>query len=163
MKNNKVILLFLLPLFTMSCDPATLGSLMQNAPLTDAQIAQGLKQALDLGVDESVQFLSKDGGYYNSAYKILLPAEAQKVTDKLKFIPGFDNVEEEIIKRVNAAAEDAAKKAGPIFVDAIRGMSFNDVMGILMGANNAATTYLNNKTYVNLYQEFKPVIINSFK
>jgi hypothetical protein len=161
MKYKRIIYLFLLPLFAMSCDPNALGTLMQNAPLTDAQIAQGLKQALDLGFDESVQYLSKEGGYYNSAYKILLPAEAQKVTDKLKFIPGFDNVEEEIIRRVNAAAEDAAKKAGPIFADAIRGMSFNDVMGILMGENNAATTYLNNKTYSNLYGEFKPVIINS--
>lgn len=151
----------MLPVFFTSCDPATFGNLMKEVPLSNQQIAAGLKEALDVGVDSSVKFLSKEGGYYNSIYKILLPKEAQTVIDKLKFIPGFDNVENEIIKRVNAAAEDAAKKAGPIFASAIRGMTFNDVMGILMGSKNAATSYLYDKTYSGLYSEFKPVIVNS--
>lgn len=159
----KLILAFVLPVFFVSCDPAAFDQFMKdaNAPLSNQQIASGLKEALNLGVDKSVQYLSADGGYYNSIYKILLPEEAQKVTDKLRGIPGFSNVEEEVIKRINNAAEDAAKKAGPIFANAIKGMTFNDVMGILMGDKNAATTYLHDKTYNNLYSEFKPVIVNS--
>ena len=158
----KKIYLFLIPIFMFSCDPKAFDQIMQgNVPLSNEQIARGLKEALNLGVDNSVKFLSADGGYYNSIYKILLPEQAMTVVEKLKVIPGFNNVETEIIKRINSAAEDAASKAGPIFLGAIKGMTFNDVMGILMGDKNAATQYLHNKTYNSLYGEFKPVIVNS--
>ncbi|MBK9565769.1 MAG: DUF4197 domain-containing protein [Saprospiraceae bacterium] len=160
---NKLVL-FLLPLFLLSCDPKDLQRVLDsvsNVPLSNADIAAGLKQALDKGVDQSVMTLSAQDGYYASIYKILLPEEAAKVIDKLKFIPGFSNLEEEAIKRINKAAEDAATKAAPIFLNAIKGMTFDDVMKILMGEKNAATTYLHNKTYQALYNEFKPVMNSS--
>lgn len=154
----------LVSLFMISCDPKDLQKVldgMGNVPLTNADIASGLKEALDKGVDQSVKTLSATDGYYASMYKILLPDEATKIIDKLKFIPGFTNLEEEAIKRINKAAEDAASKAGPIFLGAIKQMTFDDVMGILMGNKNAATQYLHNKTYNNLYAEFNPVMVNS--
>ncbi len=154
----------LVSLFMISCDPKDLQKVldgMGNVPLTNADIASGLKEALDKGVDQSVKTLSATDGYYASMYKILLPDEATKIIDKLKFIPGFTNLEEEAIKRINKAAEDAASKAGPIFLGAIKQMTFEDVMGILMGNKNAATQYLHNKTYNNLYAEFNPVMVNS--
>ena len=160
---NKLVL-FLLPLFLLSCDPTDLQrelDSVSNVPLSNADIAAGLKQALDKGVDQSVMTLSAQDGYYASIYKILLPEEAAKVIDKLKFLPGFSNLEEEAIKRINKAAEDAATKAAPIFLNAIKGMTFDDVMKILMGEKNAATTYLHNKTYQALYNEFKPVMNSS--
>ncbi|MEL6988287.1 MAG: DUF4197 domain-containing protein, partial [Bacteroidota bacterium] len=84
-----------------------------------------------------------------------------KVTDKLKFIPGFTDVENVIIQKLNRAAESAATKAKPIFVDAIKGMTFDDVLNILMGADNAATDYLHSKTNNNLYSAFQPIIKQS--
>ncbi|HQU58114.1 MAG TPA: DUF4197 domain-containing protein, partial [Saprospiraceae bacterium] len=90
-----------------------------------------------------------------------LPPEARKVTDKLKNVPGFSSLEADILEKINRGAEDAAKKAKPIFVDAIRQMTFSDAMDILMGADNAATQYLNRTTNSKLYQEFNPVIIES--
>ncbi|MFT4535305.1 MAG: hypothetical protein ACI9P5_002671 [Saprospiraceae bacterium] len=160
----KKIYLFLLPLFLVACDPADLQRAMDTLnSVTNTDIANGLKQALNFGVDDSVKFLSRENGYYASAYKILLPEEARKVTDKLKFIPGFQNVEEELIKRLNKGAEDAASKAGPIFFSAIKSMSFDDAMNILMGPKDAATTYLNNKTYTGLYSEFSPIIDQSLE
>ena len=123
--------------------------------------SNGLKEALQLGVDNSVTFLSAKDGYYKTIYKIVLPEEAYVVIVKLKFIPGFSNLEEELIKRINYAAEDAAKKAGPIFLDAVKGITFDDAMNILMGEKNAATTYLHQRTYNSLYNEFKPVLVNS--
>ena len=162
----KKIYLFLLPLFLISCDPADFQKVLDTASevaLSDADIANGLKQALDLGVGESVNFLSAKDGFYESAYKILLPEEAYTVINKLKSIPGFTNVEEELIKLINRGAEDAASKAGPIFYNAIKGITFDDALNILTGPDNAATNYLNNKTYNNLYGEFTPVIINSLQ
>lgn len=158
----KKIYLFLLPLFLVSCDPADIQRAMDTLnTVSNTDIANGLKQALNFGVDESVDFLSKDGGYYNSVYKILLPAEARKVTDKLKGIPGFGDIEEVLIRKLNQGAEDAASKAGPIFFNAIKTMTFDDAMNILMGPENAATNYLNNRTYNNLYGEFNPIIDTS--
>jgi hypothetical protein len=158
----KKIYFFLLPFFLISCDPADIQKAMDTLnTVSNTDIANGLKQALNFGVDESVEYLSREGGYYNSPYKILLPLEARKVTDKLKGIPGFGDIEEVLIKKLNQGAEDAASKAGPIFFEAIKKMTFDDVMNILMGPENAATNYLNDRTYTNLYGEFNPVIENS--
>ncbi len=160
---NKLII-FLLTISLVACDPKDLNRVLDTvntAALTNADIAAGLKEALNNGVDKSVKTLSAVDGFYKSSYKILLPEEANKVIDKLKFIPGFQNLEEEAIKKVNRAAEDAAKKAGPIFLSAIKGMTFNDVMNVLMGNKNAATVYLHTNTNQQLYNEFNPVIVNS--
>lgn len=161
---KKLILLFCFTLPFVSCDPQDLQRVMDtvgSVGLTDLDVANGLKQALEFGVDNSVQYLSKENGYYGSPYKILLPDEANKVIDKLKFIPGFKNLETEVVKKINQAAEDAASKAGPIFLDAVRGITFDDAMNILMGERNAATQYLHNRTYNSLYAEFQPVLVNS--
>jgi len=66
------------------------------------------------------------------------------------------------IKALNRAAEDAVKTSTPIFVDAVKGMSFADAKNILLGEQNAATTYLQGKTNTSLYSQFNPVIKNSF-
>jgi hypothetical protein len=128
---------------------------------TNAEIAQGLKQALEFGISEGASLLSQRDGYFKSEYKIVLPPEARKVTDRLKFIPGFSDVENVILEKLNRAAEDAAASAKPIFVNAIKQMTFEDALSILMGADNAATQYLDLKTRVPLYNEFHPVIVTS--
>lgn len=161
---KRFTLLFILILSTQSCDVKDLQQVLDTvgtAALTDADISNGLKEALQFGVDNSVNFLSAEDGYYKSIYKILLPEEANVVIDKLKIIPGFNNLEEELLKRINHAAEDAASKAGPIFFSAIKSITFDDALNILMGEKNAATTYLHNRTYNALYDEFKPVLVNS--
>lgn len=125
------------------------------------EIGQGLKSALRNGITKGVDQLSQKDGYFKSVYKILLPEEAQRVTTRLKGIPGFSSIEEELLEKINRGAEDAAKEAGPIFVDAIMAMTFADAKNILMGADNAATDYLNRQTNQQLYDKFKPRINNS--
>jgi hypothetical protein len=155
-------LFFLLLVFTLaSCDVfKEVQSTFLGEP-TSIEIASGLKEALTLGISKGSDVLSKENGYYQSIYKILLPAEARKVTDKLKVIPGFKDVEEVIVRRLNRAAEDAAKSAKPIFVDAIKGMTFQDALDILMGPDDAATRYLEVSTFQPLYDAFQPEIVKS--
>ena len=140
---------------------SALGTLLGEGELTSAEVAGGLKEALNIGITKGAQRLSQTDGYYKSVYKILLPEEARQVTDRLQAIPGFSDVEEVILEKINRGAEDAAKKAAPIFADAIRRMTFQDAMGILMGEPDAATNYLKRTTYDALYAEFSPVIIES--
>lgn len=143
----------------MGC-PSSLGELIE-APLSTADIASGLKEALNLGTGEAVEFLSIKDGFYKSIYKIYLPEEARQVTEKLKIIPGFSNVEEVILEKINRAAEDAAKNVGPIFLNSIKNLSIGDAMGLLMGERDAATRYLESTTEQQLYDKFQPIILAS--
>ncbi|MEK7254999.1 MAG: DUF4197 domain-containing protein [Bacteroidota bacterium] len=160
----KKLLLLLLCFQLAACDPAALQRTLEDlgaGELSVSEVSAGLKQALEFGIGKGSDVLSKVDGYYKSPYKILLPPEARKVADKLKKVPGFSNVEETILEKINRGAEDAAKKAKPIFVQAIRQMSFGDAMDILLGEKNAATTYLHRTTHDPLYAEFNPVIVES--
>ena len=158
--NTRIIIFALFAAISLpSCD--TLQQLSSGLEPTSAEIGQGLKQALEFGISEGAALLAQKDGYFKSEYKILLPAEARKVTDRLKFIPGFNDVENIILEKLNRAAEDAAASAKPIFVNAIREMTFDDALNILMGPQNAATQYLDQKTHVPLYNEFNPVVVTS--
>lgn len=137
-------------------------SLPNGGGLSQEQIGNGLRQALDNGIKNQVAKLtSKDGFYKNQLVKILLPEELQVVDKGLRNI-GLGNLADEGIKVLNRAAEDAVKTATPIFVNAVKEITFNDAKNILLGENNAATSYLENKTQQNLYQSFNPVIKKSF-
>ena len=129
--------------------------------LSNDEIGNGLKAALEIGISKGSEALSQKGGYLNSPYKILMPAEAQAVASKLKMVPGFDNVEAKLEEKLNAAAEDAAVKAKPIFINAIKSMTLKDAVNILMGEKNAATAFLKKATYDALYKEFTPIIVES--
>lgn len=136
--------------------------LPNNVGLSQEEIGNGLRQALDNGIKNQVTKLtSKDGFYKNDLVKILLPEELQAVDRGLRKI-GLGNLADQGIKVLNRAAEDAVKTATPIFVNAVKDISFKDAKNILLGDKNAATTYLKSKTRVDLYTSFRPVINNSF-
>jgi Protein of unknown function (DUF4197) len=156
------IVLLSVTLFFASCDVLQqVATTALNGVLSNEEIGSGLKSALEIGIGKGSEVLSQKGGYFNSAYKILLPPEARQVTDKLKNIPGFTQLENVVLEKINAGAEDAASKAKPIFVNAIKSMTLTDALGILMGDKNAATAYLKKSTYQQLYNEFNPVIVTS--
>jgi hypothetical protein len=130
--------------------------------LSQIDIANGLKEALDNGIEKQVSKLTATDGFLkNEAVKILLPEELQKVDKGLRDI-GLSSLADEGLKVLNRAAEDAVKQATPIFVDAVKNMTFNDAKNILMGDNSAATSYLQSTTSTALYSKFNPVIQNSF-
>ena len=137
------------------------GTLLESGALTQDQIGLGLKEALNLGISQGADRLSAKDGFLKGAYKILLPDEVQKVTNKLSGIPGFSSVEGKMIELLNRAAEDAAKSAKPIFVNAIKQMSFADATNILMGNKDAATNYLQRTTSNELTAAFQPKVVQS--
>ena len=130
--------------------------------LSQAEIGNGLKEALNNGITKQVSKLTATDGFFkNEAVKILLPEELQTVDKKLRQI-GMGKLADEGLKVINRAAEDAVKEATPIFVDAVKQISFNDAKNILMGNESSATTYLQNTTSTVLYTKFNPVIKNSY-
>lgn len=142
-------------------DEAKEKVLGKGGELSQDEVGKGLKEALNVGVGKAVDFLSAKGGYLDSPYRILIPEEAQKVFQTVKRVPGFEDSEDKMIKLLNEAAEDAASKAKPIFISAIKQMTFKDAMNILMGNKDAATRYLEGTTSKALFSEFMPVIQTS--
>lgn len=122
------------------------------------EIGNGLKQALEIGTTKSSDQLSSVNGFFtNAAVKILFPPEAQKVERTLRSI-GLSKLADNVILSLNRAAEDAAGKAKPIFVNAIKQMTLQDVTNILLGSQDAATQYFKRTATLQLAESFKPVV-----
>src|SRR5665213_1468539 len=162
---KKFFILGLIILFSFSgCDTAKsiLNSVgTGNGSLTNEEVVQGLKTALQLGTDSATTKLSALDGFYKDALvKIVMPPEAQKVEKTLRDA-GLGSVVDNAVLSMNRAAEDASKYVGTIFINAIKQMTIQDAFGILKGGNTAATDYLKEKTTVQLTTAFKPIISKS--
>jgi hypothetical protein len=159
----KIVFLFVLILIFSGC--AELLNVIQTggtAALTEGDVISGLKEALITGAKNSAAKLSAENGYYgDAAIKILLPDDAKTIIDNISKIPGGDKLVQDVILRINRAAEDAAKDVAPIFVNSVTQMTVTDAFNILKGADNAATAYLKNTTYNQLYNLYRPKIQTS--
>jgi hypothetical protein len=168
--KNIAALLFLLPTLSFS-QIKILDEIKKAIPInipfptstvSSLDISNGLKEALQNGITKQVSKLTAvDGFYKNEMVKILLPDELQKIDKTLRKV-GLSSLADKGILLMNRAAEDAVKESTPIFVDAIKNMSFTDAKTILMGNDNSATTYLQSTTTTPLYAKFNPVIQKSF-
>ncbi|WP_375579085.1 DUF4197 domain-containing protein [Marivirga tractuosa] len=184
MKNLTRLSLFISILFLTSCD--FLNDAVEEQENT-INIAEGLKEALKVGTDTATSKLAVVDGYLSDeAVKILLPDELEGQIAALKAveidvltigtitgeqiyntgvpllgIPSLADKEEELILGLNRAAEEAASEAGPIFFDAIRGITIADAESILYGSDTAATAYLIDNTYQSLFDTFEPKVDNA--
>lgn len=130
----------------------------QTVSLTNDEIVKGLKEALKTGVTNSVASSSKlDGFYKNAKIKILFPPEAKEMENTLRNL-GMGSTCDKFIQTLNRGAEQAAKSATPIFVDAITKLTIADGLKILKGSDNAATQYLKDNTTTQLKAKFLPIV-----
>jgi hypothetical protein len=138
----------------------TLGN-SGSQPVTTAEVAEGLKEALIKGISNGSDLASQIDGYFkNPEIRIPFPPEVKKVEDKLRQI-GLGGEVDKFVMTLNRGAEDAAKEAKPIFITAIRSMTIQDAWSILRGEEDAATQYLKRTTSAQLKEKFKPVIQTS--
>ena len=159
MKTRILFSAILILLLTGCAELMKVLQTVSNVPLTEAEVISGLKEALTTGAKNAAERLAKENGYYgDDLIKILLPDEAKIIVDNISRIPGGDKLVEDVIIRINRAAEDAAKEVAPIFIGSVTQMTIKDAFGILNGADNAATSYLRNTTYTELYGLYKPKI-----
>ena len=131
--------------------------------LTNSEVIRGLKEALSIGARNAAGKASRFNGFYkNPRIKIPFPPEAQKVKTTVEAL-GMRKQVDKFVETLNRAAEEAAKKAAPIFLDAITGMTIQDGFQILNGPDDAATAYLKKRTTAPLTREFKPVVRRAIK
>ncbi len=165
MKSLLTLMLIGLLALNTSCD--ILNQLVATADqsggkLTTDQVSQGLKEALKVGTEVAVKKLNATNGYYlDQLVKINLPPETQELITYAKKVPGLDKLIEDVVLQINRSAEDAARQAAPVFVNAITSMTIADAWGILNGADTAATGYLREKTFTQLVNLYRPSVQTS--
>lgn len=134
------------------------GTSTPTPSLSNDEVIKGLKEALTVGTNNSSGLASKADGYLkNPKLFIPWPAEAKDMRAKLIKM-GMQKKVTDFETSLNRAAEEAAKKAAPVFTDAITGMSIGDGFAILNGSDSAATHYLREKTFSPLKEKFMPVV-----
>lgn len=129
--------------------------------ISESEIVEGLKQALEIGTGKAVDLVSKTGGYYNNPeIKIPLPGSVQKAEKLLRGV-GFGSKVDAFELSMNNAAERAAPEAKSIFWDAIKKMKIDDAKKILNGGDDEATLFFKDKTYGRLQEIFEPIVKES--
>lgn len=158
-----IICLFIFPITGCETAKSILNSTGYGTTFTNAEVVQGLKEALHVGTDSATSHLSLLNGFFaDAAIKILMPPEAQKVENTLRSV-GLGKTVDNAILSMNRAAEDATKYVGNIFWNSIKQMTIQDAFGILRGGDVAATDYLKRTTTTQLAAAFKPVISKSLE
>lgn len=160
------IILSILISFTACDDTKDIVDVFSDGQLTESDVIEGLKEALVISTDTAVTTVSQVNGYFlDELIKIYLPPEAdiivENVNNPLLSTLGVDDFIDDMILKLNRAAEDAASDAIPIFVDAIAAMTIQDAFDILNGSDTAATHYLREKTFIDLKEAFQPKIASS--
>lgn len=156
---NKPLALLLI-VFSLSAEAQFWKKSTTVTPTAD-EVTRGLKEALIQGTNKGTGIVSKVDGYFkNPEIKIPFPPDVQIVETKLRAL-GMGSQVDEFVVSLNRAAEDAAKEAAPIFVDAIQKMTIQDAYNVLKGQPDAATQYLSKSTTPQLKEKFMPVVKNS--
>ncbi|MBC9812581.1 DUF4197 domain-containing protein [Crocinitomicaceae bacterium CZZ-1] len=136
----------------------TNGSSTGKIPLSNEEVVKGLKEALSVGITNSVNLTSvTDGFLKNAEIRLPFPPDAIKVREKA-IEWGLDGQVEKFETTLNRAAEEAAKEALPIFKNAITGMSLQDGFAVLNGGKGAATKFLKDNTTNELIAAFAPKV-----
>ena len=158
MKN---VLLIFTGLFFLSVSQAQIPSLPGLSKITEAEAGEGIKGALNQGIEKAVASLNKTDGFFGSQfYKILLPPEVQKVEGKIRSI-GLGGELDKAILQINRGAEDAVGAAKPIFVDAIKKMTVTDALSLIKGGDGSVTQFFRNNTTASLTAAFTPIVKSS--
>ena len=170
MRTYVIPALFFLSMGLFSCATTSPGyniptsvseAVLKNAPVSDTEVASGLKEALSIGISKGATTASQPDGYNkNSLIRIPFPQDVKKVESTLRSV-GMGSLVDDFVLSLNRAAEDAAQSAKPIFIDAIKKLTIRDVWGILTGGRDAATQYLKRTTSDELLVAFTPRIQTS--
>jgi len=134
------------------------GTIPEGGGLGAVKIGQALKQALQVGTENAVTLTGKTDGYFkNQAIKILMPEKLKTLERGLRAV-GYERQVDDLVLKMNRAAERAAPAAKKIFWDAIGAMTIDDGRKILNGPETAATDYFKGKTASQLTAAFSPVV-----
>ena len=137
---------------------ATQANALSISDLSNKEASGGLKEALTQGVSKAVSMLGATDGFMgNSEVKIPLPSSLEKAQKMMKMM-GMGKQSDELVLKMNRAAEAAVPEAKALLVDSIKKMSVEDAKSILTGPQDAATQYFKKTTSEKMAAKFLPIV-----
>ena len=137
---------------------STVSSTGGVSSLTNSEASGGLKEALTQGVSKAVASLGATDGFLgNKDVKIPLPNSLKKIEKGMKFM-GMGKQSDELILKMNRAAEAAVPEAKTLLLDSVKKMSLADAKAILTGPQDAATQYFKKTTSAQMGEKFLPIV-----
>lgn len=131
---------------------------LDMSDISNAEASGGLKAALTQGAEKAVAQLSKTDGFLgNPEVKIPLP-DALKKAEKTMRMFGMDKQADELVLKMNRAAEAAVPEAKALLIDSVKKMSVQDAKAILTGGDDAATQYFKKTTSTPMAEKFLPIV-----
>jgi hypothetical protein len=131
------------------------------ADISNRDAIAGLQEALVKGSHAAVERLGVENGFLgNERVKVPLPDSFKRAERVMRSV-GLGRHADELVLRMNRAAEAAVPEARTLLVDAVKGMSVQDAKGILTGGDDAATQYFKRTTSAPLAQKFLPIVKKS--
>lgn len=149
---KKIILAALLTLFVSH------ASALAVSDLSNTEATSGLKAALTQGANKAVSNLGAvDGFFGNQQVKIPLPKTMQKA-EKVMRMFGMGKQADELVLKMNRAAEAAVPEAKALLVDSVKKMTLDDAKAILTGPQDSATQYFKRTTSLPMGEKFLPIV-----
>jgi len=128
------------------------------ADISNRDAVAGLREALVKGSHAAVERLGVENGFLgNDRVRIPLP-DSLKRSERVMRSIGLGKQADELVLRMNRAAEAAVPEARTLLVDAVRKMSIQDAKGILAGGEDSATQYFKRSAGAPLSQKFLPIV-----
>ncbi len=149
---KKIILAALLTLFVSH------ASALVVSDLSNTEVTSGLKAALTQGANKAVSNLGAVNGFFgNKQVKIPLPKTMQKA-EKVMRMFGMGKQADELVLKMNRAAEAAVPEAKALLVDSVKKMTLDDAKAILTGPQDSATQYFKRTTSLPMGEKFLPIV-----
>ncbi len=149
---KKVIVTTLLALFVSQANALAVSE------LSNADASNGLKAALIQGANKAVSNLGAvDGFFGNKQVKIPLPEAMQKAEKAMRMF-GMGKQADELVLKMNRAAEAAVPEAKALLIDSVKKMTLNDAKAILTGPQDSATQYFKKTTSLPMGEKFLPIV-----
>jgi len=137
---------------------ATHANALSLSDLSNTEASGGLKEALIQGASKAVgQLSAADGFFGNKEVKIPLPSSMKKAEKAMRMF-GMGKQADELVLKMNRAAEAAVPEAKALLVDSVKKMSVADAKSILTGGNDAATQYFKKTTSGPMADKFLPIV-----
>jgi len=137
---------------------ATHANALSVNDLSNTEASGGLKEALIQAAGKAVGQLSATDGFFgNKEVKIPLPETMQKAEKAMRMF-GMGKQADELVLKMNRAAEAAVPEAKALLVDSVKKMSVADAKAILTGGDDAATQYFKKTTSAPMAEKFLPIV-----
>lgn len=137
---------------------ATHANALSISDLSNTEASGGLKEALIQGASKAVSQLGATDGFFgNAEVKIPLPSTMKKAEKAMRMF-GMGKQADELVLKMNRAAEAAVPEAKALLVDSVKKMSVADAKAILTGGNDSATQYFKKTTSAPMTEKFLPIV-----